>query len=1548
MSEDPPKTASDNQKAQLTDEQIKRAIEQGEDLTIADINAEGGLANYTMPGHEPEMPQPEEVEIEEEAQDEAEVPADNAKGFEDLEQNQEEEKPEDAEADEDDTELHVEQEKRANRDSVPEETADDEPVEEGEESITPVWSCEEGEALLGGRFSTFYVKETSEGTIYYGYDPYLRQTYEIPAEAGQEILDSISARNNTESESSESVENNSDNQEAEESTASEPTGDKKPGDNIEIEINDSKATGVIGSINSNGTMNVIIVGDNNRGDIIITNGEGNDVKVVQKAQPATAEEPEEPEGPDAPETTEVEQESPIESEEPEAPDTQNDEESEPSEPVTPSPDTTETTEVEQESPAQDKEEGDYEDIVAEDLPYAGTIQHPPDPLEKQPTPTGDDGERGGSEGPPESGLEGEPGRTPSFLTGDVSERADKLKVQVGAETVSEESSGKGIKGFLKKIQMILIREGVRYKAERNWRNQEGLLSVGKTDQERQDVIEGTLTRLELLDQGLLPEDSENQERIASTDYGKKLTEGLRELVLREDIGPDELQALVDGLVRDYQESFEKDPKNKGEELLLVHNYVDTILGFRSIMQYADGIERLDSELETMELVKVKSEVKTERRSSKIQSRIAEKLEKSRTFRAVFNEPTAAFVAGCVVTIPSILTERSISSALRYGGGILSGGVLAPIFSGIAGGLVGGLRERREMLAERDLVAMSTARGEHLEGGNSDRREALEEANYKSVPLVEATADLTEAITSIESGDPDQVKQGMLTLLEMETRIRLEENRGIDLFKASDPTKHTSERLALEVSLALAKKASKQWGDQATDDECKAIGYVKDSPDGLAKMVEETSIITQILEDIDRGDDAFKKLSRQRVMTAVGGGFIVGATIGTAILELKAAVLPDLMGLADKSDSGTARTVLAWALGRELAAGKSPGKGAELMHQVQVGKSSRVSVPEGLKVVSGGRGDGFRLTDSSGNVVLDHVPVDSKGHVTPQAIAELGKRDLKISEHVQQYTAMEPRTRTTSRSVDDFIDQHRGSFTGVKRDLWYDNNTPGNFDRNELGIQWGSGGRGITENGNYVFNVSGMTEGGSFHSGASANAPGLVSKGEMMMAISVDKAHQHTPFMVPIDERGNAIIKADSPIGRALFANHNGQAVFKGAYAEAVQITGHSGGKTIMRPLATEVGSNSVQSIRDTVTNLVPVQHSRVITEITPMYKDGPTEFPFIIPVWARKGIGTNKPNEQSGQEGPGQEPTPPTQPSPIDDNPQPPSSDDDNPPETEIPVGAPPEGSDTEKPVPTPSQNPPSSTPEPGDEPKVGNTTSAPTYYMEVGGHKLRISADMLLYAMGVDPRTAQGENGEDSVITTPVPGMRYEWYSFPNPSGKRSRVLQEIDAEGNVVRPNVVLEAGDGYSYEIVENGRGTNTILVDSEGNKVFDVPEDWAGWQYGEPPLTKLEKERLQELREAMERGEELPVIDPDNHSDNLSRGDLLKGATMVYAQFKEKNESQAKSQKTPQQRAVEALTPEQLAKLFSSLSSEQREALGLTPEQAELIDQLNELDSNSQES
>ncbi|HBR71385.1 MAG TPA: hypothetical protein DEA27_01070 [Candidatus Moranbacteria bacterium] len=195
-------------------------------------------------------------------------------------------------------------------------------------------------------------------------------------------------------------------------------------------------------------------------------------------------------------------------------------------------------------------------------------------------------------------------------------------------------------------------------------------------------------------------------------------------------------------------------------------------------------------------------------------------------------------------------------------------------------------------------------------------------------------------------------------------------------------------------------------------------------------------------------------------------------------------------------------------------------------------------------------------------------------------------------------------------IKDFIKDHEELFSKIKRGVWADNDTS-KFDKNELKLRWGGEkGAGIDKNGNYIFNIRQMTQGGSFHNGKNWNPQELMKEGKMKLLVSLSENTQNQVVEIPIDANGNAIIDPNSEIGKIAFENSNGHAKFIGKFAEVGVMENKVDGVDNFDILATHTG-DGIKGV-ETTEFTEPVGYN--------------VEAPFVVPVFSRR------PMEKLGKE----------------------------------------------------------------------------------------------------------------------------------------------------------------------------------------------------------------------------------------------------------------------------------------------------------------------------
>jgi len=184
---------------------------------------------------------------------------------------------------------------------------------------------------------------------------------------------------------------------------------------------------------------------------------------------------------------------------------------------------------------------------------------------------------------------------------------------------------------------------------------------------------------------------------------------------------------------------------------------------------------------------------------------------------------------------------------------------------------------------------------------------------------------------------------------------------------------------------------------------------------------------------------------------------------------------------------------------------------------------------------------------------------------------------------------------TSRylSVNEYLDHYQSKTTNITRDFWYDNNTPGVSDGNELNLHWEERG----PDGSIRLSIADMTNDGSYYGHDSASWSDGTQNGSLKFAVSASIDNQDRVFMVDIAPDGSINIPPDSPAASLFSVDEHGQMEFNGAYGEVVSVQDvDSDGITHVAPMATMEGNNSITTISTPVE--VPTSHVAYETKMT--------------------------------------------------------------------------------------------------------------------------------------------------------------------------------------------------------------------------------------------------------------------------------------------------------------------------------------------------------------
>lgn len=714
-------------------------------------------------------------------------------------------------------------------------------------------------------------------------------------------------------------------------------------------------------------------------------------------------------------------------------------------------------------------------------------------------------------------------------------------------------------------------------------------------------------------------DAGEKKEVLANDH--ELAIGTKDLIRRyhggEFDGPNKDKVLAEARTRmlnDYRAA------HPGEDIGPGIADVDNLLEIaKSVSGAVEHGESLDHVLENMQVIigelrpGVRGEVKYN-----LAEKVLNKLESTKIGQFV----VPAFVVGAV----------SIGmSVCRWGGQAITGRA-AKLVTGVSiiGGLWAGIRENAKMKEDRINFLRDKAEGKVYDENDKHRVE-LEKSAYEMVSansLTEQLKSLTDK-NALEEGGPEAVQTAMDTLVAVEMRIKYSDKNDIPLLSYTNPSVVGDERMSLDIARANLKAMINH--NLTPEMQAQIAGSEKGDFKQLvnARCQEFTDLIEQ---DVTEKDKAFNKMKRRHVAGAFVKAALIGAGIGIVMQEglaffdpTRANLVEQVIGAKTIPVNGeTHETLMAGLVNHNpnmIHTGPNPDFVTE-----KFGGQSLLSVSSEHNIVNNGNGT-FNLLDPNGHATAENIRINPDGSLPKASIDQLHSLGMDVNDKSVNTSVLSTSTETVNTNK--FIDFNLDKTTEVARDSWYDNNTPGHYDLNELKLWWGEHG-GVTHDG-YQFNVSHMTEGGSFHNGQSVDWAEAAKEGHLKMAISASTGTQNHVFMVDIDSKGNFNIDKDSPAGQ-FFSESNGQAHFNGAYAEVVEMKDVDvHGVQHMVPLATVVGEHNPGplTIEETIERTVKVPIYEIITNGYDTTTPDFVEMSPVIPIAPRRNMGSAKANYET-------------------------------------------------------------------------------------------------------------------------------------------------------------------------------------------------------------------------------------------------------------------------------------------------------------------------------
>lgn len=670
--------------------------------------------------------------------------------------------------------------------------------------------------------------------------------------------------------------------------------------------------------------------------------------------------------------------------------------------------------------------------------------------------------------------------------------------------------------------------------------------------------------------------AEAGERRETIDDDNELSQEIKELIRRNVEGDLSDEAMLEErtrLLSAYQEANGSDMAKRG--LVRVDNLIEVANAVKGAVEHG---ESLDAVMQNMRisLGESRSGVRTEAHYSRYE-RIADKLAQTKV--------------GSLVTPETLITAVTLAGSIaRLGGRSAVGAATKTIAPGIAGGLWAALRENKRMKQDRQQHARERAQGKEYEAG-SKRRDEMETTMYESQSASELTEILNRHFGEDATFDSQEAVQAAIAALaNTELAVRTSDSKGVDLITYSAADAVEEERLALDLARANAKVVAQT---QLEDPTVRQYLGISDEATVRDVLNEQIDTLTSAMEtDMSDKDRLFNKIKRRNVAKAAAIGTVAGLVAGTVAQEGMAALSDTRVGLVEQlwdahntAYHGTMHQTLLESLvhgNHDVSSHVTHVAPSSTYDSFNLGEHGKIELSSDMSMQTH---DGLiTIKDHNGNILADHLTTNDKGDLTHESLARLREAHINVS-NTSHNVELPSTVEEKHVGLHEYLAAHHGDTTHVTREFWYDNNTA-RFDKNELRLDWGDQGDGITNHGSYQFSIAGMQPDGSSHDAHSVAWQEAARNGNLKLAISASANSQNHVFMVDVRPDGTVNIPKGSPAAE-FFSNHDGQAVFNGKYAEIVQTAGkgHDGAVHI-RPLATLVGTDEARSGHYAVTHEV--------------------------------------------------------------------------------------------------------------------------------------------------------------------------------------------------------------------------------------------------------------------------------------------------------------------------------------------------------------------------
>lgn len=626
---------------------------------------------------------------------------------------------------------------------------------------------------------------------------------------------------------------------------------------------------------------------------------------------------------------------------------------------------------------------------------------------------------------------------------------------------------------------------------------------------------------------------------------------------------------------------------------------------QAVKERIDHGESVDAVIQGMKIYygESRSGVRTEAYQSKV-DKIVEKVQSK---------------AGPLVSPEAIGSIAAVATGvLRVGKGSLAKALGVTVLPGGLTGVFSGVREYRRLGKERSVHSREMAQGGSFD--NESRREEMDKFRYNTVSAEHLTNSLREFIDR-DDPSPEELQKGYESLVEAASRTVMSDRERADFISYSSVENVEIERFDLDVAIAEAKVKLKGKLGELPEKFRRDLGI--DKNDTITDAINKSTELMQSLsEDKDKKDQLFKRLRFKRAAGSVAIGFASGLAASVVVQEAAALFTSGYDGLLERTISGDTKgdrqTVLDAIVHREGSSGNTIlSSDTYSSHSIGNGDGN-IKLPDNYKLTY--NDDGTANIIGPDNKLFAHnISFEANGSLSQSSQEYLQGKGVVIEDLSSTVDGKELMSRDLS--VNEYLDHYQSKTTNITRDFWYDNNTPGVSDGNELNLHWEERGA----DGSIRLSIADMTNDGSYYGYDGASWSDGAQNGSLKFAVSASIDNQDRVFMVDIAPDGSINIPPDSPAASLFSVDEHGQMEFNGAYGEVVSVQDvDSDGITHVAPMATMEGNNSITTISTPVE--VPTSHIAYETKMTfpPMEVSKPN----VVEGFYAPGLVTRKPLEK--------------------------------------------------------------------------------------------------------------------------------------------------------------------------------------------------------------------------------------------------------------------------------------------------------------------------------